>query len=310
MSAPSLASVVGVGLMNVDELFLVDSLPVFGGSRKALAHSRQCGGPAPTAMACLARLGVATQILARIGNDADGDFLCAEMARLGVGIDYVQRESGASRVTGVFVDAASGDRGFLATPQHVADLTSTDINPMTMAGAQVVLVDDADEAGLAAARCAHEAGQRVVFDGTWQSEGLDEFLPLVDVAIVSEFFARRWMPAAKDEEIVGELLERGTGTAVLTLGARGSMAATPSGELLRTPTFPVDILDTTGAGDAFHGGYIYGMLQAWPLPDVLRFASATGALNCRHLGGQGGLPSLADVQNLLETHANLVCVVG
>ncbi|MBT4101213.1 MAG: hypothetical protein HOM68_26470 [Gemmatimonadetes bacterium] len=310
MSAPSPATVVGVGLMNVDELFLVDSLPVLGGSRKAIAHSRQCGGPAPTAMACLARFGVSTRILARIGSDANADFLCNQMARLGVGIDFIQRDSGACRVTGVFVDAASGDRGFLATPQDVADLTATDINPQAMAGAQVVLVDDADEAGIAAARYAREAGQRVVFDGTWQSEKLDEFLPLVDVAIVSEFFARRWMPEAPDEEIVGELLARGVETAVLTLGALGSITATPSGGLLKTPAFPVDVLDTTGAGDAFHGGYIYGMLQSWPLPEVLRFASAAGALNCRQLGGQGGLPSLVEVQNLLTTHENLVSVVG
>tara|TARA_B100000959_G_C14912487_1_gene595750 strand:+ start:394 stop:1305 length:912 start_codon:yes stop_codon:yes gene_type:complete len=294
------ADAVGLGLVTVDELYLVDALPIFGESQRARARSRQCGGPAATAMATLARLGVSTRMVSRVGEDADGDFLCNQLAQFGVDVSGIQRGKGASRVAGVFVDAASGDRGFLSTPEDVAPLDAADIHADQFAGAQILHLDDADAAGLAAARLAREAGQRVVFDGTWQSDLLGEFLPLVEAAIVSDFFARHWMPQAPPEEILRALLAAGADVAVLTRGASGAVAATASQSLIEVPAFAVDVVDTTGAGDAFHGGYIYGMLQNWPLAQTLRFAAAAGALNCRALGGQIGLPDLATVQEFLE----------
>lgn len=298
-------AVVGVGLVTIDDVFLVDSLPQFGRSQRARARTRQCGGPAATAMAALSRLGVSTRMIAKIGDDADGDFLCSELGAFGVDVSFVQRGKGASKVAAVFVDVNSGERGFLSTVEGFAPLGATDVRADALAGATIVHIDDADEAGLAAARLAHAAGQRVVFDGTWQSDQLDQFLPLVEAAIVSEFFARKWMPAldpATDADLIlRRLLDLGANTAVLTCGDRGAVAMSVGGAPVSCPAFTVPVVDTTGAGDAFHGGYIYGMLQDWSLPRILRFAAATGALNCRQLGGQAGLPRRAEVEALLTS---------
>ncbi|MBT3341806.1 MAG: hypothetical protein HN712_18300 [Gemmatimonadetes bacterium] len=292
--------VIGVGMMTIDDLCLVDELPAFGTSRRARARSRQCGGPAATAMAALSRLGIATRMLAKIGDDNHGDFLYHGLASFGVDVSCIQRGHGASRVASVFVDAATGERGFLSTPEGFEPLSSRDLDPATFSGAQIVHIDDADEAGLAAAKLADAAGQRVVFDGTWQSDHLAEFLPHVEAAIISEFFSQRWLPGVGEEEVLRRLLDLGAQTAVLTRGDRGSIAAAGSGPVTSCPAFCIDVVDTTGAGDAFHAGFIYSMLQLWPLPRTLRFASAMGALNCRQLGGQSGLPPLAQVVAFLD----------
>ena len=117
-------------------------------------------------------------------------------------------------------------------------------------------------------------------------------------AVVSEFFASRWMPAAAADDILRRLRELGTETAVITLGSRGARALADGG-FFDCPAFPVDAVDTTGAGDAFHGGYVAGLLDELDLPERMRFASATAALNCQALGGQQGLPTRAEVIALL-----------
>jgi sulfofructose kinase len=291
--------VAGIGLITTDYLYRVPQLPAFGRSLRASGYVRACGGPAATAMACLARLGVSTRFIGKTGTDHEGDFVAAELARLGVDTSRLRRGTGRSRVATVLVNEESGERGFVSWPESFPPLLARDLATEDIAGARIVLLDDADDTGVEAARRAHEAGAIVVFDGTWQSERLAEFLPLVDHAIVSEFFARRWMPDADDETILHRLTDLGARTAVLTLGERGCVARF-DGRHLDCPAVDVAVVDTTGAGDAFHGGYIDALLRHQDLPERLRFAAATAALNCRALGGQQSLPTRDEVDTLLS----------
>ncbi|MEE2657302.1 MAG: PfkB family carbohydrate kinase [Candidatus Latescibacterota bacterium] len=299
MSAP-VPDVVGLGLVTVDDLYVIDEIPTFGESGRARERSQQCGGPVPTALAALSRLGVQTRFLGRLGDDADGDFILDELRRFGVDVSLVEREPGArSRRAVVLVESGSGERGFLTLAETCAPLGADELSSSLFSDARVLHLDDADEVEIAAARMAKGLGLTVTWDGTWQHADLDLLLPLVDYAIVSEYFARRWMPWAADEAILRALVERGAGHSVLTLGERGSLALS-AGEYVRVPTHAVKARDTTGAGDAYHGSFIYGLLQEWPLDRVMRFASAVGALNCRQLGGQRGLPTLHQVEKFLN----------
>ena len=290
--------VVGVGMITTDYLYRVPRLPTFGALLRASAYSRACGGPAATAMACLARLGVSTRFIGKTGNDGEGDFVCGELLRFGVDVSPLLRGDGASRVATVLVDERSGERGFLSWPESFQPLTGTDLRREDFTGAQVVLIDDADSAGLQAAQWARQAGAAVVFDGTWQNDHLEEFLPLVDHAIVSEFFARRWLPDIDVDEILQRLIDMGADTAVLTLGERGCVSL-QEGVRVDCPAFDTQVVDTTGAGDAFHGGYVAALLEGMDLSSRLRFAAATASLNCRFLGGQHGLPTRDEVDILL-----------
>jgi sulfofructose kinase len=286
--------VVGLGLITTDYLYRIPRLPAFGSSLRASGYQRACGGPAATAMACLARLGVATRFVGKTGTDHEGEFVAGELARHGVDISRLRRAIGASRVATVLVDEDTGERGFMSWPESFAPLSVAEVDETDVTDARVLLVDDADDVGIQAARWARDAGIPVVFDGTWQSDRLHEFLPLVDHAIVGEFFASRWLPDADEETVLQQLTDLGATTAVLTLGARGSRARSPK-QQIDCPAFPIDVVDTTGAGDAFHGGYIAAMLDGAELAERLRFASVTAALNCRGLGGQAMLPTRAEV---------------
>jgi sulfofructose kinase len=144
----------------------------------------------------------------------------------------------------------------------------------------------------------------VVFDGTWGHEALAEFLPLVDVPIVSEPFVQAWMPGASPRDVLDRLWSYGPRIAVYTLGASGCVARWHEGSF-SFPAFPAEVIDTTGAGDAFHGGFIYGLLQGWEVGPIIRFASAVAALNCGRLGGRTGLPHRPQVDRFLETNGPL-----
>lgn len=292
--------VIGIGLGTVDLLFAVPRLPTFGGLLQAAAYRRQGGGPVPTALVALARLGVSTRFISRIGDDEDGRFLGAELAREGVDTSRLLVEPGAlTRVTLVLVDQATGERGFTSRPETCAPLNPDDLNREEIAAADILHLDDADPACRQAARWAKEAGTCVVFDGTWGHEDLGEFLPLVDVPIVSEPFVEAWMPGASPVQVVDRLWGYGARIAILTLGARGCVARWEEG-IAAFPAFPVKVADTTGAGDAFHGGFIYGLLQGWTVSQSVRFATAVAALNCQHLGGRTGLPRREEVDRFLE----------
>lgn len=291
--------VVGIGLCTVDLLFNVPQLPAFDRSVRAAQYLRQSGGPVPSALVALSRLGASTRFIGRIGDDDDGRFIRTSLEGEGVDTGCMIVESGAlSRISLVLVDQQSGERCFTSRPETCAPLIPADLCREDIASARILHLDDADAISLQAARWAREAGVLVVLDGTWVHEDLDQLLTLVDVPIVSNKLADRWMPSATPEEVVRRLAGGGARIAAMTLGERGCVVLVDN-ELLTFPAFSVDVVDTTGAGDAFHGGFIYGLLQGWGIEEIARFAAAVAALNCRQLGGQSGLPTRDEVEDFL-----------
>ena len=287
--------VIGIGLCTVDMLFVVEQQPAFDTTMRASQYLRQGGGPVPTALVALARLGAATSYFGKVGDDADGDFIRMELEQEGVDTaPFVVVADALTRVALVLVEEATGERGFTTRPETCTDLGPTEIDYETITNARILHLDDADPACMQAARWARDAGRTVVYDGTWLHEDLDAFLPLVDMPIVSEPMVRRWMPKATPQQVVDRLCGYGAQIAVYTLGARGAIVRSSEGTF-NYPAFPIEVVDTTGAGDAFHGAFIYGLLQHWSVTDIIRFASAVAALNCRQLGGRSGLPDLSTV---------------
>ena len=293
--------VIGIGACTADMLFVVPQLPVFGQSMRASQYLRQSGGPVATALVTLARLGVSTRFIGRVGDDPEGEFIREEFRKEGVDVTRLMLEPNVfSRAVLVVVDQATGERGFTSRRETNTPLTASDLNRQEIASAKVLHLDEANEVSIQAAKWAKAAGVTVVFDGTRYSEMLTELLlPVVDIPIVSEAFAQKWMPGAPPEAVVEGLCEFDARIGVVTLGERGCVAKWDA-ELLTFPAFPVEVLDTTGAGDAFHGGFIYGVLQDWSVAEIVRFASAVASINCCQLGGRSGLPTLEEVHQFLE----------
>lgn len=302
MSESASIDVLGIGLCTVDMLFVVPRIPQFDHAMRASQFLRQGGGPAATALVAFARLApnACGAFIGKVGDDEDGDFIRLGLEQEGVNTEHfaVARDA-QSRVALVLVEEASGERGFVTRPESCGELAPSDLRRETVTAAQIVHLDDADATCMQAAIWAREAGRTVVFDGTWMHKDLDAFLPWVDVPVVSEPLVRRWLPELTPAEVVEKLAHYGAQLAVYTRGERGCVARW-NNETHFFPAFPVGIIDTTGAGDAFHGAMLYGLYRQWAPEQIIRFASATAALNCRALGGRTALPELAEVEHFLS----------
>ena len=149
-----------------------------------------------------------------------------------------------------------------------------------------------------AARWAREAGTKVLLDPALPYAKIKPLLRYVDVPIVPEYWARALLPEEAPATVAERLRDEGAEIAVVTLGERGAVVAWEGGTQA-FPAYPVDVVDTTGAGDAYHGAFLYALLQDWGLPRMARFASAVGSLNCRALGGRNALPTREEVDQFM-----------
>ena len=182
-----------------------------------------------------------------------------------------------------------------------ADLTLSQADREYIQAARVLHLDGQFmPSALQAARWAREAQVKVSFDGNHPRAGLAELLRLVDWLVVAETFPMAYTGNPNPGEAAEELLSVGCEVQIVTEGDRGCQVYA-DGNQFHVPALTVDAVDTTGAGDAFHGAFIYAMLQGWDLRRATRFSGATAALNCLTLGGRRGLPTLAQVLHALDS---------
>lgn len=294
--------VVGLGFATVDVLATVPRLPGPDDVFRVLRTTVQGGGPVATALVTIARLGGAAAYLGSVGQDDWGRSILEDFARNGVDTSCVRvMADGSSAISVILVHAPTGARSILYDPGSLPDFTFGPTEDAAVRAARVLHLDGWHlGAAIAAAHAARQAGVVVSFDGgageAWR--GIEELLPLVDVMVVARQFARN-VTGATDPLLAGPLLCRwGAREVVITDGAAGCWYW-DAHQSLHQPAFKVDVVDTTGAGDVFHGGYIYGLLQDWPPQKRLAFASATAALKCTQPGGRLGIPTRDQVMSFL-----------
>lgn len=162
-----------------------------------------------------------------------------------------------------------------------------------------MLVDEASELSFQAVSYANDRGVHTVYDGGWFSDSAIELLPLVDTPILSSEFVQQWLPRASLETAIEELFKLNRKFVIITCGNKGCITMQREGKF-KYSAFPIKALDTTGAGDAFHAGFIYGFLQGWIPDEIIKFASAVAAINCLSIGGQAGLPTMQAVKVFLD----------
>lgn len=278
-------------LPRADEVFELQDLQVMG------------GGPAATAAVAFARLGGEALFAGAVGTDATSDALVAELDAYGVATSLTQRQPDVHAPRSVIlVEAGSGKRSIMysrgtATEPQMSDGLAAAI---TSAGA---LHLDGYHIGLAlaAAGLARKHGIPVSFDGgagdRWPR--LEELLPLVDWLVVARAFAER---ETGESDPVRAARKLDAETAVVTDGSNGAWYRAGSHEG-HVPAFRVPVVDTTGAGDVFHGAFVHARLAGHDLPEAVRFASATAAIKCGSSGGRPGIPDLPAVNALLGQSA-------
>lgn len=296
--------VVGIGVSTLDLFMVVDELPGDELVQRAESSLLQGGGPVATALVALARLGCRTAMLDKLGDDWKGRLILEEFKREGVNAEHLAvLPEASSSIASILVRRRDGARTIVYAPGDAGELLAAELDFALLAQAKILHVNGRHlEASLAAARFARERGVLVSFDGGAHRyrEELRELVALSDLCVVAREFACAFAGTADQDEAAARLREHGAGTVVITAGREGCWGWDASGTALHQPAFcSVKSADTTGAGDAFHGGFLYGILSGCDLQGSLRFASAVAALNTRELGGRTALPTLAEVRAFL-----------
>jgi len=292
---------VALGLNAIDHLLVVPHYPEFNTKIPYVSHTLAPGGQCATAMVTLARLGMRASYIGKVGSDEMGRVQIESVASEGVncsGISVV--ESAETQTAFIIVDQQTGERTILWSRDERLTTTSTEVDRESVTSGRVLHLDGHDvAAAVTAARYAREAGVPTVLDIDNAYPGFEELLPLIDFIICSSTFTER-VTGETDTHTGLRKLHESTGSPFVaaTLGVEGALAFF-KGKYIQSAAFEVDCKDTTGAGDAFHGGFIYGLIAGMSVEETLRFANAVAALKCRGIGARTALPSLADVNELL-----------
>ena len=294
---------VGFGLNAVDHLIVVPSYPAFDTKVRFTAYEKGAGGQTASAMVALRRLGLKTSYAGRFGSDEAGRFGLLSLEYEGVNLDFVETIEGAeTQVAFIIIEEQTGERTIVWDRDDRLSYRP-DEAPIEIATRGRVLHLDAHDppACAAMARAARAAGAIVTVDVDNNYDGLPELLPLVDVLITSAEFPRRLTGIAELRDSLIEIKSRyGCAIVGATLGAKGALIYF-DGRLVASPAFevPGGCRDTTGAGDAFHAGFIYGMLNGEQLESCMRLGNAVAALKCRALGARAALPTADELSEFV-----------
>lgn len=258
---------------------------------------RDGGGPAANAAVAMARLGARVSFAGAVGNDALGREQTAQLAAEGVDVSGVATVAGVpSFVSFILVDASDGARTIYSAPSE-RPLAPAAAPPPLAPRPHIVLVDAwGGEHQLRTAAAAREAGIPVLLDAGSDREATRALLPHCDLVIASTPFAEALTGPHREADAVRALLEGGAALAAVTRGERGVVAgAAGSRDVFEVPAVRAPVVDTTGAGDAFHGGAAWALLSGWTWEESLRAAAWVAARKCGTFGARAGLPFLADL---------------
>jgi len=300
--------VIGIGQCSLDYLFMIDAFPEPDTKRELRGWTIAGGGPVATALVSLARLGIDCSFYGIVGDDEAGEKIITSLSSENVKTGGVVKRAGSvSQVAFIAVEKDSGRRTIFWQRPSAAPIMPDELPDDFLNGAHFLILDGLmTEVSLHAARKAQRENIPVMLDAGHVRTGMIELAGLSDYVVASEEFGRE-LTASEGGFDPGKALVKmksfSPTAATITLGDKGSV--TLSGDrMFSTPAFRVRVVDTTGAGDVFHGGYIYGLLHGWDIKEVVRFASAFAALKCRMPGGRAGIPSLKEVEALLEDERN------
>jgi sulfofructose kinase len=301
MAKVSKVDLVGVGLNATDTLIPLAKYPRPGSKVEYRTVSVLPGGQVATTVVACQRWGLQTRYVGKLGDDDAARLHLRAFADAGVEAQLITVPGGASPQSLILVDG-EGERTVLGRRDDRLILQPEELDREWIVNARVLHVDGYDTAAATlAARWAQEARIPVVADLDELYPNVEELLMHIDYLIVSRDFPCRLMKEADLEEALRRMQRRyGCRLAAATLGHDGVLAC-DGRQLLHAPAYHVPVVDTTGAGDIFHAGFIYGLLQDWPLKRQLDFACAAAALNCMAVGARGGIQPLAAVEEEMAT---------
>ncbi len=295
-------NIIALGYCSMDYLCIVPHIPM-DDKVQASETLEQGGGPAATAICAAARLGAKTAFLSAVGDDSRGQAILLSLAKEGVNTADIKLRLGAeSPVAYCWIQKTTGKRSIAWSHGTIRPLLPEEVNAAVIRDSGLLHLDGHHtEAAIRAAEIAREAGTTVLLDAGSMVPRIGEVMALTDIVIASEKFAERFTGETEPENALKKMFGGNTKFIAVTLGENGSIGWDGK-QLYRQAAFPVDVVDTTGAGDVFHGAFAYKYVNGGNWPECMRFASAVSALKCTKFGGRTGIPTLAETEKFLREH--------
>lgn len=294
--------IAGYDMPCVDLAVNVDVFPKPNGGTGIRALSWQGGGKVATGMAAAARLGADCAMLGAVGGDDYGKFCLADFLRHGIDISGMRvRENETTSLSVVLSDRETGGRSILYKKGGAENLAVEELDDDILSDCEWFFISHITAASLEAAGRAKRAGAKVLIDADSYSSGLMDHIGLIDALVASEFFHDAVFRDKNYEENCKKLASMGPSIAVVTLGAKGCVGYSGETGFFSLPAYEVDVQDTVGAGDVFHGAYLMGLLRGYDALEAARLATAVSCIKCTRIGGRAGIPDLKTAEVFLRT---------
>ena len=295
--------VVGFGTNSVDYLCLVAEYPRLDSKIDILQYERLPGGQVATTCAFVSRMGLKAKYVGKTGDDDNGRFALETFRNDSIDTASVLvAPDTRNQFAVIIIDGKSGERTVLSQRDSGLDFGERELEKEAVCCGRVLHLDGYDtRAAIRAATWCREAGIPVVIDLDKVVDNCCELIAKVDFLIVSSNFPCEFTGRRDPAEALAALADCHEGFLAVTMGAAGAVAWV-DGRGVRFPGIRVDAKDTTGAGDVFHGGFIYGLLQNWPLEKIMRFANTAAGLSCLSLGARSGIRPPGEILSFMQEH--------
>ncbi len=300
---PSNPNVIGVGHLCYDHICIIKNYPSENTSTHIEKIYNQPGGAASQAIATLARLGEKTGYLGCIGDDDVGMFLYDNCKKEGIDVSHVQIiPKGISSTSFVLVNTSNANRTLFSYHDKLPPYKFIQDDEEYISKAKIIHIDGTMyENAYNAAIIARNAKIQVSLDGcSMQEDNLKNLalVELADILIMNETYPTRLIKGSNRENAMLKIATLGPKIVISTSGDQGCLAVL-NGTVKSFPAYKIHPIDTTGAGDAFHGAFLFGLLHDYSLEYSINFASAVAAINCMSIGGRNGLPDLDSVKQFM-----------
>lgn len=294
--------IVGLDYPCVDLNINLDTLPKSNGRVVVNNLSWQGGGKVSSGLVTAARLGAKCAIVGAVGEDKYGTFCKKDFMDHGIDTRFlITRKQKTTTFSIVLSDKETLGRSFVCYPGTSRYLSGDELPAEYLHNTKYFFMAQINEITKRAAFLAKKSGTRIFVDADTYSDALREYIPQIDIFVASEYVYRDMFSDNDYEKNCRSVMEQGPEIVAFTFGERGVVGLSSQG-FFRIPAFSVEVVDTSGAGDDFHGAFLAGLLhEDWSVEFIARFASAVSAIKCTRIGGRAGIPSMETTMRFLKT---------
>ncbi|MFH1699305.1 MAG: PfkB family carbohydrate kinase [Candidatus Zixiibacteriota bacterium] len=296
----------GLGIAPVDFFVTMAAFPPAGKKIDGIPQSSAItgGGPVPNSLCTFSKLGGQASLIAPFGDDEWGRFARKELDKFGVHHNLcVSRRNCSSARAFAWIEQKSGNRTIVLDMPNRIFIHPRDIKLSHLPIPKMIHIDGRHlKAAVKLARWGKQVGARIMLDIGSVRNCVDELFPYLDFLICADDYATHYFKTRSINKAAAGFKKAGIPETVVTSGTNGSFGIDSDNNQLRQRAFKIKTIDTTGAGDAFHGAYLFGLLKGWDLDKKMKFASAAAAQKCLKPGARAGIPSYRQIMAFIKRH--------